>query len=87
MPECSLVGAREPANPTVRALESSSQYSQNSQNSRTGVIRGDFREASVLAQLVQAMDGRKADVVVSDMAPNLSGIGSADTARIAHLQG
>ena len=31
------------------------------------------------------MAGRKADVVVSDMAPNLSGIESADTARIAHL--
>jgi 23S rRNA (uridine2552-2'-O)-methyltransferase len=31
------------------------------------------------------MAGRKADVVVSDMAPNLSGIEAADTARIAHL--
>ena len=31
------------------------------------------------------MAGRKADVVISDMAPNLSGIESADTARIAHL--
>jgi 23S rRNA (uridine2552-2'-O)-methyltransferase len=31
------------------------------------------------------MGGRKADVVVSDMAPNLSGIGSADAARISHL--
>ena len=31
------------------------------------------------------MDGRLADVVVSDMAPNLSGIASADAARIAHL--
>jgi 23S rRNA (uridine2552-2'-O)-methyltransferase len=39
----------------------------------------------VLAQLSQAMAGRKADVVVSDMAPNLSGIESADAARIAHL--
>jgi 23S rRNA (uridine2552-2'-O)-methyltransferase len=48
-------------------------------------IRGDFREAEVLAQLAQAMGGRQADVVVSDMAPNLSGIESADTARIVHL--
>lgn len=48
-------------------------------------IQGDFREEEVLAQLEQAMAGRKADVVVSDMAPNLSGIDSADTARIAHL--
>ncbi|MDM0067842.1 MULTISPECIES: RlmE family RNA methyltransferase [Variovorax] len=48
-------------------------------------LQGDFREDEVLARLAIAMDGRLADVVVSDMAPNLSGIASADTARIAHL--
>lgn len=48
-------------------------------------IQGDFREDEVLGQLEEAMAGRKADVVVSDMAPNLSGIDSADTARVAHL--
>lgn len=48
-------------------------------------LQGDFREADVLARLAVAMDGRLADVVVSDMAPNLSGIASADTARVAHL--
>jgi 23S rRNA (uridine2552-2'-O)-methyltransferase len=48
-------------------------------------LQGDFREPEVLAQLEGAMAGRKADVVVSDMAPNLSGIESSDTARIAHL--
>jgi 23S rRNA (uridine2552-2'-O)-methyltransferase len=32
-----------------------------------------------------ALGGRQADVVVSDMAPNLSGIPSSDSARIAHL--
>ena len=48
-------------------------------------LLGDFREPEVLAQLEMAMDGRLADVVVSDMAPNLSGIESADAARIAHL--
>ncbi|WP_076997080.1 RlmE family RNA methyltransferase [Variovorax sp. KK3] len=48
-------------------------------------LQGDFREAEVLAQLEQAMAGRLADVVVSDMAPNLSGIASADAARISHL--
>jgi 23S rRNA (uridine2552-2'-O)-methyltransferase len=48
-------------------------------------IQGDFREPQVLAQLESLLAGRKADVVVSDMAPNLSGIASADTARIAHL--
>jgi 23S rRNA (uridine2552-2'-O)-methyltransferase len=48
-------------------------------------LLGDFREPEVLARLESVMAGRKADVVVSDMAPNLSGIASADTARIAHL--
>jgi 23S rRNA (uridine2552-2'-O)-methyltransferase len=48
-------------------------------------LHGDFREEPVLRQLEAEMGGRKADVVVSDMAPNLSGIASADTARIAHL--
>ncbi|HSI54614.1 MAG TPA: RlmE family RNA methyltransferase, partial [Ramlibacter sp.] len=48
-------------------------------------LQGDFREPDVLARLEAEMAGRKADVVVSDMAPNLSGIASADTARIAHL--
>jgi len=48
-------------------------------------ISGDFREDAVAAQLEVALDGRPVDVVVSDMAPNLSGIASADAARMAHL--
>lgn len=48
-------------------------------------IQGDFREAEVLERLTQALQGRQADVVVSDMAPNLSGIASADAARIEYL--
>ncbi|MFN9746238.1 MAG: RlmE family RNA methyltransferase [Betaproteobacteria bacterium] len=48
-------------------------------------IQGDFREDAVAAQLAQALGGRPVDVVLSDMAPNLSGIESADSARIAHL--
>lgn len=48
-------------------------------------IQGDFREESVLAQLEDAMQGGKADVVVSDMAPNLSGHGATDGARVAVL--
>jgi 23S rRNA (uridine2552-2'-O)-methyltransferase len=48
-------------------------------------IQGDFREDAVVAQLEAALAGRAVDVVVSDMAPNLSGIESADAARIAHL--
>jgi 23S rRNA (uridine2552-2'-O)-methyltransferase len=48
-------------------------------------LQGDFREDDVLARLEEAMAGRLADVVVSDMAPNLSGIASVDAARISHL--
>lgn len=52
-------------------------------------IQGDFREPEVLQKLEQALatdkGGIKVDLVISDMAPNLSGIESADAARIAHL--
>ena len=48
-------------------------------------IQGDFREPEVLQLLANEMGGRMADVVVSDMAPNLSGIDSVDAARISLL--
>jgi 23S rRNA (uridine2552-2'-O)-methyltransferase len=48
-------------------------------------LQGDFREPDVLQRLADEMKGRQADVVVSDMAPNLSGISSADSARIENL--
>jgi len=48
-------------------------------------IQGDFRDETVLARLVEHLDGRRADLVLSDMAPNLSGVASADAARVAHL--
>lgn len=48
-------------------------------------LQGDFREPEVAAQLDAQLAGRKVDTVVSDMAPNLSGIASADAARIANL--
>ena len=48
-------------------------------------IQGDFREQEVLQKLEHEMSGRQADVVVSDMAPNLSGIPSVDAARVADL--
>ena len=48
-------------------------------------IQGDFREPEVLGQLEALVAGRPVDVVISDMAPNLSGIESSDAARIAHL--
>src|SRR3954468_16089297 len=48
-------------------------------------IQGDFREQRVLRQLDTVLAGRKADLVLSDMAPNLSGIPTADAARMEHL--
>lgn len=51
-------------------------------------IQGDFREPEVLAQLESVLAGKgitKLDLVVSDMAPNLSGIADTDAARIEHL--
>ena len=52
-------------------------------------IQGDFRESGVLQQLeatLATVNGpRTVDLVISDMAPNLSGIESADAARISHL--
>jgi len=48
-------------------------------------IQGDFREEEVLAQLDELLEGRKADLVLSDMAPNLSGIPTADAAWMEHL--
>lgn len=52
-------------------------------------IQGDFREESVYSQLeaitLEATGGGKVDLVLSDMAPNLSGVGLADAARVAHI--
>ncbi len=48
-------------------------------------IQGDFRDDAVAEQLAAALAGRPVDLVVSDMAPNLSGVESADSARISHL--
>ena len=52
-------------------------------------IQGDFREPDVLEKLEHALRSEqgavKVDLVISDMAPNLSGIESVDAARIAHL--
>ncbi len=48
-------------------------------------ISGDFREDAVLAELEARVAGRPVDVVLSDMAPNLSGIEASDAARMADL--
>ena len=49
------------------------------------VLQGDFRDPGLQAQIVEALGGEKADVVLSDLSPNISGIASADQARAAEL--
>ncbi|MDR2031980.1 MAG: RlmE family RNA methyltransferase [Azoarcus sp.] len=44
-------------------------------------LQGDFSDDGVLAEFARRLDGRRADVVLSDMAPNLSGVAAADQAR------
>ena len=48
-------------------------------------IQGDFGEDAVLKRLQQVLDGCAVDLVLSDMAPNISGIRSTDQARWAYL--
>ncbi len=48
-------------------------------------IQGDFREDDVLAELEDRLNGQPIDLVISDMAPNLSGIASVDQANAAYL--
>lgn len=48
-------------------------------------ILGDFSEEAILEQLNLALVGTKVDLIMSDMAPNLSGVGLADAARIQQV--
>lgn len=48
-------------------------------------IEGDFREQAVLDQLLEALGGAPVDLVMSDMAPNMSGVDVVDQARAMHL--
>jgi len=48
-------------------------------------IQGDFREDEVLARLEQTLAGRPIDLVLSDMAPNMTGIAVSDQARVMYL--
>lgn len=48
-------------------------------------IQGDFREESVLKQLHELLAGRQVGLVISDMAPNMSGVATADLARALYL--
>jgi 23S rRNA (uridine2552-2'-O)-methyltransferase len=49
------------------------------------VLKGDFREPETREAVAAALGGAKADLVLSDMSPNISGIASADQARAAQL--
>jgi 23S rRNA (uridine2552-2'-O)-methyltransferase len=48
-------------------------------------LQGDFREDAVLADLEKLLDGRRVDLVLSDMAPNISGVSTSDDGRMMHL--
>ena len=48
-------------------------------------IQGDLRDPSMPGRLKSALDGQTADLVLSDMAPNLSGVAAADEARAQEL--
>lgn len=48
-------------------------------------VQGDFHDASLHTRLESLLAGQPVDLVLSDMAPNLSGIASADAARMADL--
>jgi 23S rRNA (uridine2552-2'-O)-methyltransferase len=48
-------------------------------------VLGDFREETVLAEILALLGGEKADLVISDMAPNMSGVDAVDQPRAIHL--
>lgn len=48
-------------------------------------LHGDFREPETLSQLESLIDGAAVDLVLSDMAPNMSGVSVTDQARVMHL--
>ena len=49
------------------------------------LIQGDFSEPGVLERLNRILDGRPVDLVLSDMAPNISGIAAVDQPRAMYL--
>jgi len=48
-------------------------------------IQGDFTEDSVFEAIMEVIDGKSIDVVISDMAPNISGVSTADQAASMYL--
>ncbi|MBL7004855.1 MAG: 23S rRNA (uridine(2552)-2'-O)-methyltransferase RlmE [Gammaproteobacteria bacterium] len=51
----------------------------------TTIIQGDFTEQVVLDQVLELVDNQKMDVVLSDMAPNISGLDSVDQPKAMYL--
>ena len=49
------------------------------------VIEGDFTDSQVLEQLLQTLDGQRVDLVLSDIAPNMSGVAAVDQSRSMYL--
>ena len=52
---------------------------------RSIFLQGDFREEAVLQQLLATLDQRPVDIILSDMAPNTSGIPAVDVPRSIYL--
>jgi len=48
-------------------------------------IQGDFTEEAVFSQILEALNGHRPDLIISDMAPNISGIDAADQASSMYL--
>ncbi len=48
-------------------------------------IQGDFRESEIFEKIISLLEDQKADVVLSDMAPNTSGQASVDQPRAMYL--
>ncbi|MEZ7943370.1 MAG: 23S rRNA (uridine(2552)-2'-O)-methyltransferase RlmE [Halioglobus sp.] len=48
-------------------------------------IEGDFTEVQVFDSIIAALDGKQVDVVISDMAPNMSGVSAVDQPRAIYL--
>lgn len=48
-------------------------------------IQGDFRDDDILDRLLQVLDGQKVDLVMSDIAPNISGMDAVDQPRAMYL--
>lgn len=48
-------------------------------------VQGDFTEQAVLDELLAKLDGRPVDLVISDMAPNMSGVAAIDIPSAMHL--